>query len=281
MIGQNQQNGIICRAPGLFVAGNVYIGVDPEGKDLNNGRRNGEGSGVKLLDGASDAMIGSDSTDAAVVIGWNQYEGILCDAARLTVRGSVFIGVHPLGIDIGNGYGNPGRSGFVLTTGAHDAKIGSSVRTDGIDGDRTVAAAAIVIGNSYRNGIDCHAARLSILGNVFIGTDSDGNDHGNGEHGIRLRPSSSGATIGSSNSSSVVVIGQNKKDGVYSDVPKLVIVGSVFIGVDHNGNDVGNVGHGVHLLGGAANALIGYAADYTTNGKDGYSESGGKSFMNK
>ena len=106
VIGCNNAHGICSQAPLLLIAGNVYIGEDPHGKKIGNSQ-NG------VYSSSYDLTIGSDSTDAAVVIGWNLQNGISGRNKRLSVVGNVFI--------VGNGYNGISIQGSDAIIGTIDS----------------------------------------------------------------------------------------------------------------------------------------------------------------
>ena len=108
VIGRNNAHGICSQAPLLLIAGNVYIGEDPHGKKIGNSQ-NG------VYSSSYDLTIGSDSTDAAVVIGWNLQNGISGRNKRLSVVGNVFI--------VGNGFNGISIQGSDAIIGTIDSTV--------------------------------------------------------------------------------------------------------------------------------------------------------------
>eukprot|EP00729_Bicosta_minor_P008481 gene8481-21772_t len=274
------KHGIEITGERAKIKGNVFVGVTPDGKEVGNGR-----AGIRLTKTAADAIIDGgatagtsngttpDSSRPAIVVGGNRKDGIECDAARLAIRGSVFIGVTPAGKKVGNG-GN----GIWLLGAATDAIIDGGAPASASNGTTPDSSrSAIVVGGNGIDGIQCSAARLVIRGSVFIGVTSEGNKVGNGGNGIRLEVAAvdaiidGGATASTSNgtnpdsSRSAIVVGGNGIDGIYCRAARLVIRGSVFVGVTPEGNEVGNKRVGILLTSAAVDAIIDGGATASTS----------------
>eukprot|EP00039_Didymoeca_costata_P005293 m.80303 g.80303 ORF g.80303 m.80303 type:complete len:1626 (+) comp12751_c0_seq1:287-5164(+) len=253
IVGGNRGDGIRSFAPRTTIRG-AAIGLAPP--NFTAAASNGL-NGIGLYQGATNAIIGNvvgprssvaDSVDT--IIGGNFWNGIFCNASNLRVL-SASIGIARDGL---SGVGN-GRDGIFLGSAADFAFIGARISA-------TQPLPKTLIGGNLGNGIHTMAAQTSIS-NSLIGLGADLSTRiGNRQAGIFFDQGASKGTVGDNgplglqNSRSTFVCG-NFGDGIQSNASGTVI-NNVKIGLAGSGNiTVGNMGHGVHLLSQASNAIVG------------------------
>ena len=177
-----------------------YIGIGPDG---NTAMGNAE-EGIRILNGASDNVIGGANAGEGNVISANGDEGLVIDGSGSDgnlVRGN-YIGLNADG-DVGLGnFGN----GILISDGASSNIIGGN----GV-GDTNVISASI------GNGIvieDAGTSNNIVLGN-FIGTGADGlSSIGNGDKGILIMNNATNNTIGGTGDDDGNLIAYNTQAGV-------------------------------------------------------------------
>lgn len=218
-----------------------YIGVLEDGTDYGNGHGISIGGNDNRIGGVGNVNVFSD-IGRGNVIGFNNGNGITTFGDRNVIRRN-FIGMDPSGQNIGNG-----AEGIYEYT-SENTTLGGPLRRYG---NR--------IGFNGADGIYVHSLANAItIRNNYIGTDNNGNDRGNGESGIHIFESSQ-HTIGGNNNRGNV-IGFNT-EGIYLDRTAGNRIQGNYIGVDRDGNNIGNEGTGIYMdwVNGTVDNVIGYAA---------------------
>jgi hypothetical protein len=266
-ISGNDGQGIVITGFALPVTDNTVsanlIGVDQTGASaLANGM-----AGVDLKDGAQNNTIGGDSAGDGNVISGNSHEGIVVGGGDSS--GNIITG-NLLGTDTSGTTAIPNsRDGLRIDSGAHHNTVG---------GD-TAQERNLISGNT-ENGIRLNGSSTTqntISGN-FIGTNITGaGPLPNGHGGIHLEAGAHTNTIGGSTPDEGNVISGNDNSGVYlygSGTDNNVIVGNI-IGLDATGSlDLGNGRHGVVLVTGPQDNVIGGSSAGNRNIISGNDEDG-------
>ena len=248
------------------------------GEFLNNGD---DGISVDGADAIIGGTVGGDSDDAdAIVVGGNKDDGIQCYSPRLTIVGTVYVGVS-LGRKIVANLGE----GIWLGASAVDSIIdgGSSSNINAGRNANSNNMSAIVIGGNNECGIKCAAPRLKMTGTIYVGLTVDGEIVANRKAGIYTRNTAVDLIINSDrsvNSSSptlavnvdstimpVIVIGGNKEEGIHCRAPRPTIIGNVFVGLTPQAQARGNKRCGIYLSETAANARIGRSIPFSHSSK--------------
>lgn len=196
-INRFQGDGIRITADNCRVQG-CRIGTDPSGSmDLGNG------TGIRIDNGASGNVIGGTSAANSNVISGNSASGVIVageGTAGNVLRGN-FIGTDSAGkLDLGNS-----TSGVQIIDGAKDTVIGG-----------VAPAARNVISGNNDDGILIVAATNTIIRGNYIGADRTGTaDLGNSGKGIMLREHAALTTIGGTVAGAGNVISGNGETGVW------------------------------------------------------------------
>ncbi|MEM8556742.1 MAG: Ig-like domain-containing protein [Bacteroidota bacterium] len=221
---------------GNIVLGN-FLGTDATGANLGNTF----GQGIDIRNAASDNTIGGTGAGEGNTIGFSRGSGVVIQFAGTTgntVLGN-FIGTNAAGANLGN------RRGVFIASGAANNVVGGSA-----------AGAANTIGFSAEEGVRLQNEGTSgnhILGN-YIGTNANGDDLGNGFHGVNMLVGPSNNTIGGTGAGEGNVIGFNDFEGIQMGnsgaSPTGNVIAGNFIGTDASGANLGNGRNGIALGGG-------------------------------
>jgi titin len=227
-------------------------------------------SGIAVLGGAHDNLIGGTGAGAGNLISGNISHGVGISGSGTTgnrVQGN-FIGTDVTGtVALGNGQdGND--TAVVIESGAGNNTVGG-----------TASGARNLISGNLFNGLRIRGSGTA--GNViegnYIGTDVTGTQPlGNGADGIGISDAASGNRIGGTAPGAGNLIAANGSDGVhlFNGATGNTVQGNR-IGTDVTGtNPLGNAGNGVHLEDTSNNNLIGGTAagagnTIAFNGNDG------------
>ncbi len=242
-------NGDNVYLDGGGTAGNVVLG-NLIGTNVHGTAKIGSGNdGVLLQNGADANTIGGTALGAANVISGNDVNGIeIIFASGNVVLGNL-IGTASNGTaPLGNG-----GDGVYLVTSATANTIGG-----------TATGAGNIISANGHNGVAINSANGNntsgnvVLGNL-IGTNKSGAAKlGNAGDGVLIEAAAN--TIGGTATGAGNVISGNGANGIEingSETSGNLVLGNM-IGADKSGTvNLGNVGDGVSLLGGASNNTIG------------------------
>ena len=247
-------NGVVLNNP-VGSAGDTISGC-LIGTDANGDANVGNGTGV-LVEGGNDTI--GDSTGAATtVISGNHQDGIDVSGANATgdLITNAWVGVVLTGlVALGNG-----GDGAGVTGGA----TGATFKDD-------------VFSNDAGSGILLDDASNSVIG-CKIGVAKDGTTAAPNTNGIYLSGSAASNTIGSSAAGGRNIISGNRRNGILltgANVTQNTVTGN-YIGLDKNGNVVGNGWNGVNFLNGAHDNTIGGTTAGSVNVISGNGQSGVK-----
>jgi titin len=230
---------------GNTVSGN-YIGTDATGSsDLANALH-----GVYIYGGAQNNLIGGDIPGERNIISGNSSVGVGISGSETdgnTVSGN-YIGTDALGSsDLGNS-----NHGVLIEHGAQNNTVGGQTA-----GERNIIS---------RNGgsgvrIAASGSMSNTISGNYIGTDALGSsDLGNSYHGVYIDDGAHNNTIGGDTPGERNIISGNDWNGVRiadSGTDGNTISGN-YIGTDAAGSsDLGNTSHGVAILTGAQNNVVG------------------------
>ena len=229
---------------GTVVQGN-FIGTDASGTAaLPNGA-----DGVRILGGASHTLIGGTEDGARNVISGNSYVGI-----------SIWDPGTSHNIIQGNYIGTDASGTFALPNSAEGVRISSGASHTLIGGTED-SARNVISGNGYIGVAitDPGTSENKVQGNL-IGTDITGMSPLGNVFGIGVSDGAADNVIGGTEGGAGNVISGNIWWGVliYGDGVTGNLVQGNFIGTDASGTiDLGHLGSGVFIGGGAADNLIG------------------------
>lgn len=261
VISGNLDDGVGIHGSGTthnVVAGN-FIGTNSASDPLGN-----KNYGVLISGGATDNVIGGNTSAARNVISSNGLSGVRITAAATSTNriSGNFIGTDVTGqTALGNG-----NVGVLIDTGATYNIVGTD--SNGL-GD--VQERNIISGNLH-SGVLVHGTGTNenVLAGNFIGTGVGGSAAvANGEHGVSVRSGASSNRIGT-NGDGVAdalernVIGGNQYGGVIlygANTSRNVVAGNL-VGINAAGTGVvPNQMHGIELWEGATNNRIGTNAN--------------------
>lgn len=196
------------------------IGIKPEGMVAANGA-----AGILIFGGATNNTIGSDTITDANIISGNGTRGIRISGTGTSdnIIQNNFIGTNVSGGDLGNAL-----SGIQISDGATKNSVLNNVigKNDG-DG-------ILIVGASSTGHV--------ITGN-YIGTNKNSIDIGNSGAGIKFTNGASSSEVYDCfigfNNEGIAIGPGNGTDG-----PTSILVGNCYIGVDVEGNNMGNLSHG-------------------------------------
>ena len=250
-IGFNGLSGVLFFSEntiGNALVGN-FIGTNAAGNNRGN-----VGSGVAILAGASDNLLGGAAPGEGNTIGFNKASGVFIGDAETTgnhVLGN-FIGTNAAGKNLGNA-----RNGVAILTGASDNMVGGAA-----------SGAGNIIGfNLFGVTIEDEGTTgNAVLGN-FIGSNAAGDKSlGNGFHGVVVRGGASNNVIGGAGAGNT--IGYSGYDGV--SIQGVGTTGNALlgntIGTSADGQNLGNGRFGVVVTDGASSNAIGGAGAGNTIG---------------
>lgn len=185
------------QASGIFVEGN-YIGTNPAGTAAV-----ANGTGVRILGGASTNTIGGTSAGARNLISGNSFDGVVISGSSTTanpVEGN-YIGTDLTGtLALGNG-----RDGVLIYQGANGNTIGGKFST----------ASNIISGNG-RAGVHINGSGSSnnaVIRNR-IGTDANGTAKIGNTFGVLIDQAATGNIVGGTSVSDRNIISGNNRNGV-------------------------------------------------------------------
>jgi hypothetical protein len=230
---------ILAGCTNVVVAGN-YIGTDPTG---SLARPNAVG--VFIQNATNNRIGGTVAADRNVISGNSPNDGIQITGASAT--GNVVQGNY-IGLDASGtvGLGNAAQ-GVVIYGGASNNTVGG-----------TAAGAGNVISGNGNYGVAISGASGNLVQGNRIGTNAAGTAAIANKYGLALVVGATGNTIGGTAASVGNVISGNSMDGIYIDASSSNTVQQNFIGTDAAGTaKIPNVQHGVQILNGASNNLIG------------------------
>ena len=248
LISGNSSDGIwIDGAHGTHIFGNS-IGTDASG----NTALGNESHGVMASAGATDTLIGGDSSVEGNIISGNGSCGVfLADTATIstTISGD-YIGLAANGdLALGNNGG-----GICIENGVQDVTIGGST-----SGERN-----LVSGNDDY-GIVIYGPdtqRILISGN-YVGTDASGMlDRGNAYTGVHIYSGAHNVTVGGDTPGERNIISGNDESGIdfwggSSGLDDIVVSGN-YIGLAADGStELGNTEYGIIVSVEATNLTIG------------------------
>jgi hypothetical protein len=247
LIADNGVDGV--RIADATAVGNTvqynYIGTDVTGGHALANRANG----VEINDAPTNAIgvARGPADEPDNLIAGNTLDGVLITGAA--AAGNTVAG-NNLGADVTSaaGLGNL-ADGVAIVGGANGNTVGGPLATD-----------RNLISDNVEDGVylaDPDTSGNTVLGNS-IGTEITGTDFlGNGGNGVTLANGATGNTIGGAASN---LLSGNGGDGVLltdAGTSGNLVQGN-FIGTDYMGvAALGNVGHGVEIVFGASNNLIG------------------------
>jgi hypothetical protein len=209
-------------ADNLEVYGNI-VGLQPDGTTIE---ANG-GSGIEVVSGAINAVIGTAAAADRNVFSGNTGAGIELRGTGATVTGN-YVGTDLTGL---LACGNSGDGVTIHATGC--VIRGNVLSANGVDGGNSPSASQF-----YGN---------------FIGLGADGSTPlGNSGNGLDIWGSATGSLVGSTATADRNVISYNGVHGVNFGAPSGQVINN-YIGTDATGLlDRGNVQHGIN--GGPSNA---------------------------
>jgi hypothetical protein len=244
--------GVVLNNP-VGSAGDVltgcYLGTDASG-DANVGN----GTGV-LVEGPGDT-VGDTAAVVTTLVSGNQQDGIDVVGANATgdLITNALIGVDLTGlVALGNG-----GTGAVVAGGATGATFKDTV-----------------LSGNTGSGLGLNDAGNLVIG-CKTGVAKDGFTPAPNTNGVYLSGSASSNTIGSSAAAGRNIISANKRNGILltgANVTQNTVIGN-YIGLDQNGNVVGNSWNGVNFLNGAHDNTIGGTTASSVNVISGNGQNG-------
>lgn len=296
--GPNDGNVISGNWHGFWIVGIAETGVSETTPLVIQGNRIGtDASGGFALPNAGHGMriirwdsvvVGGNSAAARNLISGNQEDGVFCDESRrCNIKGN-YIGTNAAGTaPIPNGgsgihvMGGPahklggsgdGEGNLISGNGGHGIRLGSYLEHNiyGTEAEMVTVYQSAIEGNM----IGTNAAGTAALGNAGDGIHSASGIYnyfgkagvakarniiaGNGGNGITLTHDH--------------IWSESLNQDFYETLKETKVAGN-FIGTNAAGADLGNTGHGIEMVGGAFNSIIGgenLAANVIAfNGKDG------------
>ena len=248
---EDAAGGLEVNAGGVTIEGLAIYGFEGVGVTLNNpaGSAGDVLSGCYVgTDAAGDSGVGNWT--GVLVEGPNDTVGDTANVATTIVSGNKQDGIDVSGTNAVSDLINDVWVGLGLTGLAPLANGGNGVT---ITGDDTVAN-SVVSGNTGA-GIVVNGASNLITGNK-IGVAADGTTAaGNGQDGVLVNGSNNFVGQFGRN-----IIAGNALDGVGIKGGSNNVLGNNYIGLDKNGNKLGNAGYGVNIYDGASANTVGGAA---------------------
>ncbi len=262
VISGNTGSGVYLTGSGTtrnVISGN-YIGLD---KDGVNAVANSQ-HGVLIDNGASGNTIGGRTstagTGAGNVISGNTRRGIQLNGTN--VSGNVIQG-NIIGLNAAGNTARANEFGVIFFNGAHNNTVG----TDG-DGVGDTQEGNVISGNGPSgDGVNLNNGDNNLIAGNYIGTDLTGTYAiGNGDTGIALYNGSDGNQIGGTTAAMRNIIAGNTHQGIWIGAafagapgPQQNIIAGNWIGLNANGDALGNGINGIILFDGAHNNTIGLA----------------------
>ncbi|MFK7894407.1 MAG: beta strand repeat-containing protein [Myxococcota bacterium] len=259
-------SGITPVAAGNLISGNTFSGINVQGAGntivANQIGTNAAGTaavgnlGSGIFVGGDDTVIGGSGLNSNLISG-NGSSGISVDTETGgdPLRLSIFnnrIGVNAAAdAPVGNG-----NHGMLLWGSNHD-----------IDDN--------IIGGNANHGISDISSGTVFLRN-YLGTNAEGDNLGNGDAGIRM--SEGNQVLGEVGSGNIIGFNANGIVGGSSSFNVRIV--SNFIGTNPEGDDIGNLGHGIQIdapeyqVGEINGRIIGQANTIGFNGGDGVFDTG-------
>jgi titin len=262
VISGNDGDGILLNdAPANQVLGNL-IGTNAAGTAaLPNGR------GIKLINFATDNLIGGTTPGARNVISGNAVDGILIISDPAQAPGTAggnqvihnFIGTNAAGSAAVPNHGN----GVDIISDFNGQAAGNTISGNVISGNG-VSGVRIFGGASTRR---IGSTRNVVVGN-FIGTDAGGNFAIGNHFGVVIGGMASRNTIGGTSATARNIISGNSGTGILINGTGTIsnVVAGNRIGTDLTGTDaLPNGLHGVGIYNGASGNTIGGTSAGTAN----------------
>jgi titin len=250
VISGNGGSGVLIKGSGTeanSVIGN-FIGTDPSGTAAM-----GNLFGVYIYDGAKSNIIGGTTAGERNVISGNEFHGVAIYAVPNPGTDGNTVSGNTIGTDV--------SGTAALGNGSNGVKVAHGAKNNVIGGD-TPEERNLISGNG-ENGvlIEGEGTENNTVSGNYIGTDVNGTAAlANGEHGVVIRESAQGNTIGGSNAGEGNLISGNTNDGVRISgfgAEDNVVIGN-HIGLDStSAAALGNGEHGVEIVNGAARNTVG------------------------